>query len=124
MNLDYLSGFLDGEGCITLTGTPTVTISQTNQAILDDIVLLTKVGKVYVTPKRDPKHKQQWCWSVTGLTAIEFLESIVDKLYLKKAEALALIESKGLFQRHKLKLPEETKVKRLELKQKLKDLKK
>ena len=124
MNLDYLSGFLDGEGCITLAGTPTVTISQTNQKILDDIVLLTKVGKVYVTPKRDPKHKQQWCWTVTGLTAIEFLESIVDKLYLKKAEAVTLIENKGLFQRHKLKLSDETKALRLKVKQELKDLKK
>ena len=127
MNLDYVAGFLDGEGCIQMaksTKNPYVDISQANKEVLDKICELVGQGGVYKIKKYKDSNKQMFHWVVTGLSAIEFIETIVDRLVVKKPEAELLIKSKHLFQRHKKKLSQETLEGREELRLQLQALKK
>ena len=126
MNLDYVAGFLDGEGCIQLvktTQTISVEISQASRPVLDNICELTGIGGVYLKKKYNPEHKQMYHWVATGITAIEFLENIIEKLIVKKEQALLVIANKHLFQRHRKKLSDETKAGRERLRLQLKELK-
>ena len=127
MNLDYVAGFMDGEGHICInkgTNNPLVSIPQTNEGVLQIVKELVGKGNVYKVKKRESKHKQMFQWVVSGLDAIEFLEQIVDKLVIKKEEAETLIGGKHLFQRHRKKLLEEVKQGRNELRLQLMELRK
>ena len=127
MNLDYVAGFMDGEGTICInkgTNNPLVAIPQTNENVLLIVKELIGKGNVYKVKKRESKHKQLFQWVVSGVDAIEFLEKIVDKLIVKRSEAETLIAGKHLFQRHKKRLSPEVKQSRDELRLRLIELRK
>ena len=125
MNLDYLCGFIDGEGCISLTTTPLLQVAQANEQVLIQAQELTGIGAVYKLKDRAGR-SPIWEWQANGTAVIELLEKIVDKLIVKRSQAEALINAKHLFpkQQQGRKLSEEIKQGRQELKQLLKTLKK
>ena len=126
MNLQYIAGFLDGEGCIQIVKTtkaPNVSISQSSREVLEAIKEFVGAGGVYEIKKRRLENKQMYHWVVTGLNAIEFLETVVEMLWVKRREAELLISKKDLFQRHRKKLSIETIEGREKLRQDLKKLK-
>ena len=128
MNLDYIAGFVDGEGSICInkgTNNPLIQIAQANEDVLNVMRDLVGKGRVYKQKCYQPeKHKQVFNWVITGLDAIEFLETISSKLIIKKKEAEVLIQGKHLFQRHKKKLSDETIAGRENLRLLLQKLKK
>ena len=78
MNLDYLCGFIDGEGCISLTTTPLLQVAQTNEEVLIQAQELTGIGAVYKLKDRQ-RRSPIWEWQANGVAVIELLEKIVDK---------------------------------------------
>ena len=102
IDVRYLAGFFDGEGCIQLVNRVTkegkqrsnmsVVITQANLDILHDIELRYK-GSIYELKKTPNK-----CWQLvlSASNALEFLQDVVPYLIIKKEQALLAIE----FQEH------------------------
>ena len=97
MNYAYIAGFIDGEGCISMTPNPVVITAQCSREILDEMCEFTGYGGVYNKSGGNEKHRASSQWKINGRKAIEFLEKIVEHLVVKKDEALLLIEHKHLF---------------------------
>ena len=101
MTNDYIAGFIDGEGCISCIPYPVVITGQCDRNVLELMCEFTGFGGVYHKMDATDKWRAASQWKINGVKAIEFLESIVDKLVLKKPEALLLIENKHLFERRR-----------------------
>jgi hypothetical protein len=93
----YLAGFVDGEGCISVATrlgkylTPTVQVSNTNQAILE--YFLSKFGGT-IDVRRDtrPTRKQCNTWRVAGNEARIILRKLLPYLRVKAPQALLALE--------------------------------
>lgn len=103
MDWNYIAGFFDGEGTISCFGkhkVVRVVISQTNQEVLDKIKDFTGVGNVIKETKRESHWKDSWIYYISkNEDSLMFLESLVDKLIVKKDRAVeimnVLYEKKG-----------------------------
>ena len=100
IELAYLAGFFDGEGCISLYTSHgrrylTVSVSQTNRFILESFRFAFG-GQVYEGQKHNGK-RDIWRWTATTKIAAEFLKQIYPFLKLKKGEATIALE----FQRNR-----------------------
>ena len=76
-------------------------VTQCDRNVLDVLCEFTGAGKVYFKREAKGKWREAHQWKIGGLKAIKFLESIVDKLVLKKAEAQLLIDNQDLFRYQK-----------------------
>ena len=84
------------EGCIGLRNpkkrgiSPYVEISNTSKEVLEKIVLLTNVGKIYVGKRYSLKHKVPWVWKVLKQAEVkELLIKIKDFLPLRRKKCVA-----------------------------------
>jgi hypothetical protein len=104
VEIAYLAGIVDGEGCITISRSPRkdveytpmsfqVSVVNTNKGIIDWIYEKTnKVGNIYFNKSKNPKHKSSYRWTISGnQKAIKFLEGIEKYLVIKKEQANVLI---------------------------------
>ena len=93
MNWDYIAGFVDGEGSIVKRKKGyNLLISQTNAEVLENIRDFVGSGYVYALAKRKRHWRDAWLYSAGGYKETHFmLTHIVDKLIVKKEEALAAI---------------------------------
>jgi hypothetical protein len=106
----WAAGFFDGEGCVS-SGTATdrkgrhrarfqVIVSQAVEAPLAELCDRYG-GTVRLVPARNPVHKDQWRWQITGLAAADFLRDILPYLRVKREvtelglQLLALIHRQG-----------------------------
>lgn len=102
----YLAGFVDGEGCITITkytqkktGRPVycllVIVSQKDIRPLSHWKSITGIGSVH-------KHKKtgNHSWNITSNDARDFLISIKRYLFIKPEQAEIAIEFCGTLSRH------------------------
>lgn len=95
MNLHYVAGLLDGEGCIGFMKirtvvVPRVSITNTNYEIIQD--LYNKFGGSIRKQTRVKDHwKEAYHWVVTSRLAITFIESMIDRLHIKFNQALCVI---------------------------------
>lgn len=102
--LAWLAGFVDGEGCITLTrsrntcGNPTYTpvliVSQSDKAVLDLIAARLGVGGVYRRNGRKgtSMHKRPaWNYVVNGRAALAVVAALRPYLVVKREQADALL---------------------------------
>lgn len=94
MNIDYVAGFFDGEGSITInrnrvrTSTP-----QTNKEVLERIRDYIGVGSVYALTKRKEHWKEAWVYSTTSNSdSLELLTKLYPHLILKQRRAIEAIE--------------------------------
>ena len=100
-SLDYLAGFFDGEGCVSIIRSmpwqhvergwpPTyvlrVSVAGTRREIHDEFQLRFG-GGVYSHPPRSLKHSQQWDWVVMCGKARDFLTAIRPLLIIKRYDA-------------------------------------
>jgi len=94
MNIAYVAGLVDGEGCLGLTKcgksiAPRIVITNTNKQIIYDLKEAFGGHILY-----RPASKQGWkcpChWVIQNSSAIEFLEKIYKYLRIKKDQATCL----------------------------------
>ena len=77
MNIEYIAGYFDGEGHITITnlGCILCRVRATYKPVL--IELQNQFGgSIRFEPKVKPSHKQIWTWCVTAQKAEMFLKEI------------------------------------------------
>jgi len=108
VNLDYLAGFCDGEGCFTIVKhthkqgerryfeyKPTVVVSNTNRKILERFKKTFKAGSIQVANYgriSNRRWKQTWNWVLVNKQATNFCSTMLNKLILKKEQAMILIK--------------------------------
>lgn len=95
----WAAGFLDGEGCIYgyESGAGThgrfqfgVRVAQTCAEPIEELHRVWG-GTVRVGTPRNPRHQQQWWWSIQGRDAAAFLEDVLPHLRVKFRAAQAAI---------------------------------
>jgi hypothetical protein len=93
--LGYAAGFIDGEGCISISknGAADVRVVNTAKHVL---VYLQKYFGGSITTRTQRVNKTQYAYSLYGQEAIDFLNKIVPYLIDKKPQAETLIEYFGL----------------------------
>jgi hypothetical protein len=96
----YVAGFIDGEGCISIsrreyikrTPTPiytlTVAVVSTNRDVLEYCRNLTNLGAVMLggLPRKD-SHHQEFSWRISSRQAIDLLQLILPYLRIKREQA-------------------------------------
>ncbi len=94
MNLAYIAGFVDGEGCIGFskcrtTIFPRVLVVNTNRGILEDLQVKFG-GDIKPLSLRKSNWKQGWQWRISWTRAVNFLDKINPWLRLKSQQACAV----------------------------------
>jgi hypothetical protein len=100
MNREYIAGFFDGEGWITISRDKAYTkyrrkypkyylrvgIQHTNRFILEQIAKIYG-GSIHNDAPREGRH-QMFQWALKSGKAVRFLEDLKDFLIIKKPQAL------------------------------------
>jgi hypothetical protein len=96
----YLSGILDGEGCITVGAgkrescinyNPIVVVQNTSKELIDWLHT-TFGGQVYLSKKETNKTKAAWSWRITKKKRIELLLlAVLPYLRVKREQAKLLL---------------------------------
>jgi hypothetical protein len=96
----YLSGILDGEGCITVGAgkrktcinyNPIVCVQNTSKPLIDWLQL-TFGGQTYLSKKETKRTKAAWMWRITKKSKIEaLLLSVLPYLLIKRNQAKLLL---------------------------------
>ncbi len=95
MNINYIAGFFDGEGCIVNCESKkrcryTLAISQTNFEVLEKIREYFGVGKVYSLKKRKAHWKDAWVYKTTNAPdTLKVLKELKPHLILDRKKELA-----------------------------------
>lgn len=99
----YLAGIVDGEGTITITKhqqhlrptfqfKPMIIVSNTNRPLIEYLCRSFGGSKIF-SHRRRPGHRDQWCWRLMSLKAIEgVLDRILPHLIVKRPQALVARE--------------------------------
>jgi hypothetical protein len=101
----YIAGYVDGEGCITLSRKkdpearlgfcfrPHVHVANTHQKSLVMMQRWTGLGRVnHFRAEPDRNRKERWQWQIWSQQARQLLESIVPFLTIKKERAEILLD--------------------------------
>lgn len=97
MSWQYIAGFFDGEGCITLcrdsSFSPNVQMTQTEYSVLEIIKMFLEEhdipSQIYSWRSQGPNCKQRWDLRIRGgrQTVKKFLENVIPYLIVKKLKA-------------------------------------
>ena len=97
VDLGYLAGIMDGEGCITIlemknrrkrTWRVHVTIANTNEWLLKWVQFYSGLGGIYKMGRGGKgNEKPSWQWRVSDRPAGDFLRMILPYLKIKKPQA-------------------------------------
>lgn len=93
MTWDYMAGFFDGEGSVCHNGKGyRITIAQTNEDVLKDIVSFSGVGSVVKVTKRKKHWKDSWVYYIANQKDVHFfLGNILPFLVVKKKHVEGVI---------------------------------
>ena len=92
VELAYLAGIIDGEGCISFARrlkkyiTPTLQVTNTNRDLIDWLHVCLG-GNVYRRKDDRPTRKESWLWSVAGQKALLIIRDIRPYLLVKRKQA-------------------------------------
>ncbi len=92
MNLAYVAGLFDGEGCVNFyyhgkgTIVPRIFITNTNKELLED--LKNAFGGWVGAHKKHTGWKQGWQWTLSNSKAVAFLEKIQPWVRIKDKQIL------------------------------------
>jgi intein/homing endonuclease len=95
MTWDYIAGFFDGEGSITIKEHRVrIALPQTSFGVLHDIKKIAGVGSIFKVTKRKSHWKDSWVYYIAKQKDIlYFLKKIERKLILKQSLAkIAIIK--------------------------------
>ena len=99
MTWEYIAGFFDGEGSIIHKRTGyALSVSQTNEEVLNEIQHFTGVGNVYPLSKRKSHWKDAWVYCVTDYRGtLKVLKGMLPHLIVKqKLAQLAIVQVQKL----------------------------
>jgi hypothetical protein len=90
--LAYVAGFVDGEGCFTLSnhGATTLSIINTSKTALLFVQEVLGVGTV--NPRKQRVNKNQYIYRAYGSNCIGIVEKLLPYLIEKKEQAQVLLE--------------------------------
>lgn len=101
VNYIYLSGILDGEGCLTVGAgkretcinyNPIVVVQNTNKELIDWLQA-TFGGQTYLSKKQTKRTKAAWSWRITKKETIEkLLLAVLPYLRIKREQAILLLK--------------------------------
>ena len=111
IELSYLAGFFDGEGCVLFDR---IMVDNTNPYILEKYLVTFGGGRVYLKNPPSPNNRAHYRWVAYGDTARNALREMLPYLMEKKEQALINLDILN----YKASSPE-----RADLKNKLKQLK-
>ena len=107
MNISYLAGFFDGEGCISVSQTPRtsrirVAVTNTKKEVVEEYYNRFG-GSIFLANRDDsPQARPQWVWSLAKKSEIQrFLDEVGKHLVLKSEqvkladEYLCLLQDQG-----------------------------
>ena len=98
----WLAGLFDGEGCVSLNSKPgrinpnlKITINMSNREVIEKVVEVTGVGKLYVIDYEGGKYrdemsktrKNQYRWIAYGGNAVILLRQMLPWLIVKRRKA-------------------------------------
>lgn len=99
MNISYLAGLVDGEGCIRLHPSnkgiyrkyyPRLQVTNTYKLLLD--MLVSQYGGAIHGPKKGKSsYKDCWDWRITGDKARQLLKDLIPFLIIKKEKAIEVL---------------------------------
>lgn len=99
IELGWIAGFVDGEGCIRLgidsrknNITINFSVSGTNKESLNYIMKLLKCGNITAKITKEKNRKAQWNWTISGIKAVESIKIIEPHLIVKKQQAILILE--------------------------------
>lgn len=112
LDLAYLAGLFDGEGCISATIRPpqvnrreqqetihaAISMSNTYQSIVEWAHTVTGLGSVKRYEPRSERHRPSWLWIVAANEAELILRRLLPFMRIKHVQASLLIELQGLRQ--------------------------
>ncbi len=111
--LAYTAGFIDGEGSIQIRNKKNrhqhsvrMEVKNTN---LDVLMYLKNLfgGSIQCRIYQNKNHKQAYSWTLSNLSAVNFLKSILPFLRIKKSQAELAIEFQStVIGRGRRKIPE------------------
>ncbi|GEM_PF-1031121 len=87
INWSYIAGFLDGEGSVVKNGETDyrISIPQTNEEVLKEILKFTKVGNICQVRKRKIHWKESWIYFVARQEdVLFFLKNVYPLLIVKR----------------------------------------
>ena len=95
MNINYLAGYFDGEGCISMSRYQNYNLCCRVASVNPAIPLLFRdafEGWICYYKGRKEGHRDQVVWSISGKKVTSFLKRILPYLIIKKEEALIGVE--------------------------------
>lgn len=107
-DLAWTAGFLEGEGCFRhrISSGTTACVSA-NQVQKEPLTRIQSVfgGHVNPRPSRNPRHRDQWVWTLTGVRAVGLMMTLYPMLSPRRQErvreALTAWRSLGVRNQHK-----------------------
>jgi len=91
INIDWLAGFLDGEGCFLIKGNlPLIKVNSCNYDILCKICDVFG-GKIYNHGKAEGNRRASWSWHLSGQPARDLAKLLLNLLHEKHTQALSLL---------------------------------
>lgn len=95
----WLAGLFEGEGTAGVYGSSVqCIITSTDQDVIDHVQELFPANKIYYVKRRQPQHKEAWCWRIQDRPRVtRFLELILpylgERRSAKAREVLTHIEA-------------------------------
>jgi hypothetical protein len=78
-HIEWIAGFLEGEGCFTMTGKPSprIIVMGGDKDVLDRLAEWAGCGRVSGPMKtRSDSHTPMWCWNKSGPEAADLMRAI------------------------------------------------
>jgi len=97
ISIEYLAGFVDGEGCIDRCGwggnrdIPRLRISQVYGDKLMEAIESQYGGTLSRKKKRNNIKRDYYTWTITGKAATTLLKQLLPYLWVKKDKALEVL---------------------------------
>ena len=97
MNLGYVAGLFDGEGCIGVYASNQngimlrVGLANTDELVVRDLQKMFG-GSVNKVTRRSNMKLDQWSWQTSGAASKLFLSEIIGLLRIKKAQAFEALK--------------------------------
>jgi|SRR5579871_467146 hypothetical protein len=116
VDLAYLAGIVDGEGCISINRQKqkdykkhpyayrgTINVHMTSESTIRWIHKTVKLGSVCFKPVHKKNHKNAWTWAVWSKQAALLIVQLLPYLKLKKKQGKLLLKFQNAMNKHSTK---------------------
>lgn len=96
LELAWLAGLIDGEGCISLTPSIRIVLVERDKFVLEKVIEITGAGNLNFRPlnKKNPNWNNQYCWNLyKKKDVVRVAREVLPYLVLKKREMEIMLEA-------------------------------